>query len=484
LHTARVQDGNDVAAIEAAIQAARADERPSLIAVRTHIGYGSPARQDSQKAHGAPLGVEEVRLTKEAYGWDPDLTFHVPDEVAANLGAAVAAGEGLVRDWEARLDAYASAYPQEAAELRRRIAGQLPAGWDAALPAYRVGDDGIATRNASQKALQALKVTLPELIGGSADLSESNLTDLVGEGDLSATEAGRNIRFGVREHGMGGIANGIAYHGGLLPFVGTFLTFSDYMRGAVRVAALSGLHVVYVWTHDSVGLGEDGPTHQPVEHFAALRAMPGLTLVRPADGNEASAAWALAVEHRAGPVALAFSRQKLPILPGTAEQARAGVRAGAYVLAEAADPDGTTGSPDLILIASGSEVELALAAREQLTAEGIRTRVVSMPCWERFTEQPAAYRDEVLPPAVRKRVSIEAGVSMGWDRWVGADGAIVAIDRFGLSAPAGRIFERFGFTPARVAEVARGVMSGDVRGVVSPAPGHSTPGTQPAKGGR
>ncbi len=483
-HTARVQDGNDVAAIEAAIQAARADERPSLIAVRTHIGYGSPARQDSQKAHGAPLGVEEVRLTKEAYGWDPDLTFHVPDEVAANLGAAVAAGEGLVRDWEARLDAYASAYPQEAAELRRRIAGQLPAGWDAALPAYRVGDDGIATRNASQKALQALKVTLPELIGGSADLSESNLTDLVGEGDLSATEAGRNIRFGVREHGMGGIANGIAYHGGLLPFVGTFLTFSDYMRGAVRVAALSGLHVVYVWTHDSVGLGEDGPTHQPVEHFAALRAMPGLTLVRPADGNEASAAWALAVEHRAGPVALAFSRQKLPILPGTAEQARAGVRAGAYVLAEAADPDGTTGSPDLILIASGSEVELALAAREQLTAEGIRTRVVSMPCWERFTEQPAAYRDEVLPPAVRKRVSIEAGVSMGWDRWVGADGAIVAIDRFGLSAPAGRIFERFGFTPARVAEVARGVMSGDVRGVVSPAPGHSTPGTQPAKGGR
>jgi transketolase len=266
--------------------------------------------------------------------------------------------------------------------------------------------------------------------------------------------------------------------------VGTFLTFSDYMRGSVRVAALSGLHVVYVWTHDSVGLGEDGPTHQPVEHFAALRAMPGLLFVRPADGNEASAAWSLAVEHGGGPVALAFSRQKLPILPGTAGHAREGVRAGAYVLAEAAGPDGTAGDPDLILIASGSEVELALAARALLTAEGIRTRVVSMPCWERFAEQPAAYRDEVLPPTVTRRVSLEAGVSLGWDRWVGAEGAIIAIDRFGLSAPAGRIFERFGFTPARVAEVARGVVAGAVRGVVSPAPGHGQPGPQSATGAR
>ncbi len=374
------------------------------------------------------------------------------------------------------MSAYGDAFPAEAAELRRRIAGQLPTGWDADLPVYQSGDAGLATRNASKNALQALKGRLPELFGGSADLSGSNLTDLAGEADFTPEQAGRNLRFGVREHAMGAIANGIAYHGGLLPYVGTFLNFSDYMRGSVRLAALSGLHVAYVWTHDSIGVGEDGPTHQPVEHYASLRAMPNLTFVRPGDPNEASAAWALAVEHRAGPVALAFTRQKLPILAGTAERARDGVRAGAYVLAEATTADGTVTAPELILVASGSELALAVAAREALEAEGIRTRVVSMPSWERFEAQPAAYRDEVLPRGVTARVSIEAGVSLGWERWVGDRGAIIAIDRFGLSAPAEQIFERFGFSTENVVRVAKGVLSGEIRGVVS-APGEHAGGT-------
>ncbi|HZW00243.1 MAG TPA: transketolase C-terminal domain-containing protein, partial [Candidatus Deferrimicrobium sp.] len=430
----------------------------------------------SSEAHGAPLGADEVRLTKIAYGLDPDKAFDIPADILGHFRAAAEQGEDLVADWERRLKAYGEAFPAEAAELRRRMAGQLPTSWDADLPVYQAGDAGLATRNASKNALQALKGRLPELFGGSADLSGSNLTDLAGETDLTAGEAGRNIRFGVREHAMGAIANGIAYHGGLLPYVATFLNFSDYMRGSVRVAALSGLHVAYVWTHDSIGVGEDGPTHQPVEHYAALRAMPNLTFVRPGDPNEASAAWALAVEHRTGPVALAFTRQKLPILAGTAERARDGVRAGAYVLAEAATADGTVTAPELILVASGSELALAVAAREALEAEGIRTRVVSMPSWERFQAQPAAYRDEVLPRGVPARVSIEAGVSLGWERWVGDSGAIIAIDRFGLSAPAEQIFERFGFNTENVVRVARGVLAGEIRGVVS-APGEHAGGT-------
>jgi transketolase len=469
-HTARVGDGNDIGAIEAAVAAARKDRRPSLIAVRTQIGYGSPNRAGSQKAHGQPLGADEVRLTKQAYGLDPDLEFHVPDAVSEHFRAAVGSGEQLVSEWGSRLAEYEDAHPELARELRRRVEGRLPDGWDAELPSFAEGSEPMATRNASQVTLQALRGPVPELFGGAADLSESNLTDLKGEEDFSAQEAGRNVRFGVREHAMGGAANGIAYHGGLLPYVGTFLTFSDYMRGSVRLAALSGVHVIYVWTHDSVGLGEDGPTHQPVEHFAALRAIPNLWFVRPADANEAVAAWALAVERYHGPVALAFSRQKLPILPGTAEHAREGVRRGAYVLAEALDESGDPAEPDLILMATGSEVQLAVSARETLGASGIRTRVVSMPCWERFAEQPQEYRDEVLPPAVPRRVSVEAGVSLGWHRWVGPEGAIVALDRFGLSAPGGEVLAEFGFTAEHVAEVARGVITGDVCGVVSAAP--------------
>ena len=470
-HTQRVDDGNDIEAIGAAVAAAEADDRPSLIAIRTHIGFGSPNKQDSQKAHGAPLGPDEVRLTKEAYGWDPDAQFLVPDDVRAHFATVAARGEELVAAWRERLAALAAADPAAAAEFQRRVAGRRPDGWAAGLPTFGP-DDAMGTRNASQAALQAVAAALPELFGGSADLSESNLTDVKGGGDFTAAEAGRNLRFGVREHAMGAIANGIAYHGGFRPYAATFLTFSDYMRGAVRLAALAGLPVIYVWTHDSVGLGEDGPTHEPVEHYAALRAMPNLWFVRPGDPNETVAAWRLAAERDDGPVALALTRQKVPVLPGTAELATEGLRRGGYVLAEAEDVDGGIAEPDLILIATGSELSLAMAARGMLHREGIRTRVVSLPCWERFAAQPVPYREMVLPSEVAKRVSIEAGVSLGWDRWVGPEGAMIAIERYGASAPAATIFEEFGFTAEAVAHVARGVLTGTVRGVVSPAPDH------------
>ena len=461
-HTQQVEDGNDLSAIDAAIRAARADGRPSIIAVRTHIGFGSPHKQDTQKAHGAPLGPEEVRLTKEAYGWDPDRTFYVPDDAEGLFSRAIPYGEHLVNDWEDRMRRYAVAFPAQASELRRRLAGDLPEGWDAHLPVYAVGED-FATRQVSQAAIQAIAAGLPELFGGSADLSESNLTDVKGGMDFSAEEAGRNIRFGVREHAMGGIVNGIAYHGGFLPYGATFLTFSDYMRGSVRIAALAGLHVVYAWTHDSVGLGEDGPTHQPVEHYAALRAIPNLWFVRPGDANEAAAAWALAVERTEGPTALALTRQKLPTFAATLALARDGVRRGGYVL-RAASSEAGGGMPTLILIATGSELQLAVGAVDALEAEGIPTRVVSLPCWEAFDAQDAAYREAVLPAAVRKRVSVEVGVSLGWERWTGDEGAIVGLDHFGASAPAVTIFEQFGFTVERVTAVGRAVVRDGLRG--------------------
>ena len=463
-HTQQVEDANDLSAIDAAIRAARADGRPSIIAVRTHIGFGSPHKQDTQKAHGAPLGVEEVRLTKEAYGWDPNRTFYVPDDAEGLFSRAIPYGEHLVNDWEDRFRRYAVAFPAQASELRRRLAGELPDGWDAHLPVFAVGED-FATRQVSEATIQVLAAALPELFGGSADLSESNLTDVKGGIDFSAEEAGRNLRFGVREHGMGGIVNGIAYHGGFLPYGATFLTFSDYMRGSVRIAALAGLHVVYVWTHDSVGLGEDGPTHQPVEHYAALRAIPNLWFVRPGDANEAAAAWALAVERSDGPTALALTRQKLPTFAATAATARDGVRRGGYVL-RAASSEAAGGMPSLILIATGSELQLAMGAAEALEADGIPTRVVSLPCWEAFDAQDAAYREAVLPAAVRKRVSVEIGVSLGWERWTGDEGAIVALDHFGASAPAATIFEKFGFTVERVAAVGRAVVRDGLRGRV------------------
>jgi transketolase len=463
--TLQVADGNDLAAIEAAIEAARADGRPSLIAVRTHIGFGSPNRQDTQKAHGQALGPDEVRLTKEAYGWDPDKSFYVPDEAAALFRTAVPAGEALYAAWEERYYRYRDAFPDAAADYRRRERRSgLPDGWDTDLKAYEVGTE-VATRNASQDAIAALAPRLPELFGGAADLSESNLTDVKGEPSFSADEPGRNLRFGVREHAMGGIANGLAYHGGFIPYAGTFLNFSDYMRGSVRLAALSGLHVVYVWTHDSVGLGEDGPTHQPVEHYAALRAIPNLWFVRPGDANEATAAWRIAMERSDGPVALALTRQKLPTLAGTAELAVEGLRRGGYVLRPASTEAGG-GAPAIVLIATGSELQLAMGAAEALEAEGTPARVVSLPCWERFEAQDAAYRESVVPPAVRKRVTIEAGVSLGWERYAGDEGAIVGLDHFGASAPAPAIFTNLGFTVDRVADVARRVVRGELRGRV------------------
>jgi transketolase len=481
-HAQRVDDGNDIDAIEAAIRVARDDERPSLIAVRTHIGYGSPNKQDSQKAHGAPLGPDEVRLTKEAYGWDPDRTFYVPADALANFRRAVTDGEARYTEWNERLSAYAAGHVNLAEEFLRRTAGRPRPGWDAGLPRYEVGTE-VATRNASQDAIQALAGPVPELFGGAADLSESNLTDVKGQPNFSADEPGRNLRFGVREHAMGGIANGIAYHGGFIPYDATFLTFSDYMRGAVRLSALAGLHVIHVWTHDSVGLGEDGPTHQPVEHYAALRAIPNLWFIRPGDANETTAAWATAVERRGGPVALALTRQKLPVLTGTAEKARDGVRRGGYVLR---DPDGGK-HPSLILIATGSELHLAVAAAALLEDDGIATRVVSLPCWERFEAQDASYRDAVLPPSVRMRVSVEVGVSLGWERWVGDEGAIIGLDHFGASAPAGTIFEHFGFTADRVADVGRRVVRDDLRGRVGTVDGgHFAPmasGGRPVAGG-
>jgi transketolase len=487
-HTQRVDDGNDIEAIATAIDAARADPRPSIVAVRTHIGFGSPHKQDSQKAHGAPLGPDEVRLTKEAYGWDPDASFVEPKAALELFRRAVPAGERLVTDWEERFGRYAAAYPELAADFRRRIERGLPDAWSGALPSYAPGDE-LATRQVSQASINGLAGPLPELFGGSADLSESNLTDIKGAPDFSADEAGRNLRFGVREHAMGGIVNGLAYHGGFLPYGATFLTFSDYMRGSVRLAALAGLRVVYVWTHDSVGLGEDGPTHQPVEHYAALRAIPNLWFVRPGDPNEASAAWALAVERGSadgpapGPVGIALTRQKLPTLEGTADLAGEGVRRGGYVLRPASN-EATGGSPQLIIIATGSELQLAVGAAEALEADGITSRVVSLPCWERFEAQDAGYREAVLPAGVRKRVSVEIGVTLGWDRWVGDEGAIIGLDHFGASAPAGTIFRELGFTVDHVADIGRRVVREGFRGrvVAPPVPGHQGAGADTRPG--
>jgi transketolase len=382
----------------------------------------------------------------------------------------VGRGDDWVRAWRARLDAYRREFPTEAAELERRLAQRLPGGWDRDLPSFGP-DQAQATRQASAATIQAVAATVPELFGGAADLSESNLTDVRDEAQYGPHDrGGRNIRFGVREHAMGGVANGLAYHGGYVPFVGTFLTFSDYMRGSVRLAALSRLHVIYVWTHDSVGLGEDGPTHEPVEHLAALRAMPNLWVMRPGDPNETVAAWRAAVARRDGPVALTLTRQKVPVLAGTRERAMDGVARGGYVLADGTAPDGQVVPPRLVLLATGSELQHAMVARDRLQADGVPTRVVSLPCWELFEAQSAEYRDQVLPPGSTARVSIEAGVSLGWDRWVGPLGAMISVEHFGLSAPGPQVMEAFGITADHLVDVARGVLERRVRGVVAVTP--------------
>ena len=439
-------DGNNLQEVDAALRAARAQtERPSLIIARTHIAYGSPHKQDSSDAHGAALGEEEVRLTKAALGWPLDARFYVPEEASAYFRRALDAGRAGRAEWQARLDAYGRAYPELAAEWQRRMRGELPEEWESHLPAFDAASL-VATREASGKVIRALAPHIPELLGGSADLAPSNDTHMPGLGDLSAANpGGRNLRFGVREHAMGGILNGMAAHGGLRPFGGTFLVFSDYMRPAIRLAALMKLPVVYVFTHDSIGLGEDGPTHQPVEHLAALRAIPNLTVLRPADATEAVEAWRSGLAFKSGPVALVLSRQKLPVIDRGKHAGASGLARGGYVLAEA-----TGGRPELMLLATGSEVSLALEARTELERQGIPTRVVSMPSWEWFEAQEKGYREEVLPPAVVARLAIEAGSALGWCRYVGAGGDVLGVNRFGASAPGKVVLEHYGFTVPEV----------------------------------
>ena len=450
-----VDDGNtDLDGIERALRAAVAEaRRPSLIVIHTTIGYGSPHKAGTSAAHGSPLGKEEVALTKKALGWEWEAPFTIPPEALAHFREAVGKGRAAHADWERRWTAYASAYPQLAEEWRGAWSGTLPEGWDANLPSWKAGQSE-ATRVAGSAALNAIAQKVPWLVGGDADLSESTKTTVKDGGDFDgATGHGRNLHFGVREHAMAAAAVGMAAHGGVRPYVATFFQFSDYERPAVRLSALSQLPVLFVWTHDSIGMGEDGPTHQPVEHLMALRAMPGIAIIRPGDPNEAVEAWRSAMLHAEGPVGLVLSRQKMPVFDRQVMAPASGLSRGAYVLAEASG-----GSPRLILIASGSEVGLAVDARAKLEAEGVPTRVVSMPCWEFFERQPVEYRESVLPAAVRARLSIEAGATLGWRRWVGDRGDSVGLDRFGASAPGEIVMKELGFSVENVVARAKALL--------------------------
>jgi transketolase len=449
-HVARVEDGNDLEALDAAITEAANDARPSLIQVRTHIGFGSPNKQDSASSHGAALGPEEVALTKQALGWPEEPTFHVPEEARRAFAPAATRGAELEAEWSDMLLRYHEEYPDDAAELDRRLAGELPVGWTDDLPVFAPSEGPLATRKASGAALNAICDRLPELTGGSADLTGSNNTFLDGKPIFDADQSDApNLHFGVREHAMGSALNGMALSGGLIPYAGTFLIFSDYMRPPIRLAALMGLRVIYVFTHDSIFLGEDGPTHQPISQLAALRAMPNLTVIRPADANETAQAWRQAIEKKDGPTALSLTRQKLPILEQTVELAADGVARGGYVLSDG------EGEPELILIATGSEVALALDAQTALSADGVSVRVVSLPSWELFAAQERSYRDSVLPPRVGTRLSIEAGSTFGWERHVGSEGESLGVDRFGASAPFQQLTEEYGFTVEKVVRRAR-----------------------------
>jgi transketolase len=441
-------DAYDLEGIEAAIRAAQEEaERPSLIVCHAHIAYGSPNKQDSADAHGAPLGEEEVRLTKEALGWPADAQFVVPADALAAFRQAIKQGQQTEAEWRELFERYKEAYPEEAALLETLWTGELPGGWIETLPAFNLNDGPMATRNASGKVLNSIAGSLPTLIGGSADLAPSTKTFLNNVGEFQrGTPAGRNLRFGVREHAMGSILNGLALHGGVVPYGGTFLVFSDYMRPPVRLAAMMGLPVVFFWTHDSVWVGEDGPTHQPVEHIAALRAIPNLVVLRPADANETVAAWRIALERRDGPTALLLSRQKLPVLFETTQNPFEKVSRGGYILVE------SSGVSNALIVASGSEVHVALEARELLAEKGIGVRIVSMPSWELFDAQPVEYRDSVLPPPVKSRLAIEAGVTMGWEKYVGPAGDVIGLDRYGASAPYKVLMEKLGFTALAVAE--------------------------------
>ncbi len=454
-HVQKVADGNDLAALDAAIAGARAETgRPSLVIVRTHIAWGSPNKQDTASAHGAPLGAAEIALTKAAYGWPKEPPFFVPAEAQRHFGRCVERGGSLRGEWERKLAAFEAAFPDLAREWRAALAGELPAGWERALPVFGPQDGSLATRAWSARTLNAVAPTLPTLMGGAGDLAPSTETLIKGSADFAAGHYDeRNMHFGIREHAMGAVLNGMALHRGVRPYGATFLIFSDYMRPAIRLAALMEQPVIYVFTHASVGLGEDGPTHQPIEQLAALRAIPGLVVIRPADGPETVEAWRAALERTAGPTALVLSRQKVPVIDRSRYGAADGLRKGAYVLAEASG-----GAPRLVLIGTGSEVGLCLAARELLERDGVPTRVVSAPSLELFARADAAYRETVLPGAVRARLAVEAAATPGWHRWVGDGGDVLGIDRFGASAPDARIFREFGFTPENVAARARAVL--------------------------
>jgi transketolase len=469
-HTQTVENGNDLEAIDRALRAAQAEcDRPSLILVRTHIGYGSPNKQDTFEAHGSPLGEKEVKLTKQALRWPLEPPFYIPDQALAHFRLALEAGKQAETEWDVRFSDYANAFPDLAKEFQRAMAGGLPEGWDADIPIFPADPKGMATRVASGKVLSAIAAKLPSLIGGSADLDPSTHTALTAMGDFENPReesgnlqgstgggwsyAGRNLHFGVREHAMGSIANGLAVHGGLIPFTATFFIFSDYMRPPIRLAALMEQGVIFVFTHDSIALGEDGSTHQPVEQLASLRAIPNLVVIRPCDANETAVAWRVAIETRDRPVALVLTRQDVPTLDRTQFAPADGLRRGAYVLADASN-----GKPDIILIATGSEVGLVVAACQKLTENGNHVRIVSMPSWELFETQSLEYRDSVLPPSISARLAVEAGVTQGWHRYIGDRGDVIGVDRFGASAPGSIVMHEYGFSVQNVCQRALGLL--------------------------
>ncbi len=454
-HVLKVDDGNDTDSIKNALKEAKAEsKRPSMIMLRTQIAFGSPNKQGSADAHGAPLGEEEVRLTKEHLGFPVDAFFHVPDQVYDFCRKCIERGKTAQSHWQKKFDAYQTAYPDMAEQWTYAIKGKLPAGWDSELPEFIPADGPMATRAASGKVLNTIAGRMPLLLGGSADLAPSNKTVIESSFDFQKNSYnGRNIRFGVREHAMGGILNGISLHGGIKPYGGTFLVFADYMRSPIRLAGLMKLPVIYVFTHDSIAVGEDGPTHQPVEHIASLRAIPGLTVIRPADAVETAEAWRLAVNNTDGPVALILSRQKLPVVDRTEYAPADGLAKGAYILADSDQ------KPEIILIATGSEVSITLEAETELKRKGIQVRVVSMPSWELFEKTSQEYKDNILLPDVTTRIAVEAGLSMGWERYVKDAGETVSIERFGASAPGGTLLKKFGFTSEAIVQKAMALLN-------------------------
>jgi transketolase len=469
-HVQHVANGNDPAAIDAALGAAKDEtSRPSLICARTIIGYGSPNKQGTYNTHGSPLGPDEVRAAKENLGWPLEPAFFIPDDVSKHFRTALEEGKAQEAEWKAAFSAYKESYPDEAGEFMKRINGELPTDWDTALPSFQADRKGIATRKASEAVMQALAPKVPELMGGSADLNPSTVSWLKGFGDFQSPQissaelqgavgdewgyGGRNVHFGVREHAMGAITTGMALHGGFIPYTATFLIFSDYMRPPMRLAAMAKTRVVYIFTHDSIGLGEDGPTHQPIEQLMSLRAVPNLTVIRPADAAETVEAWRMALLQADGPTALVFTRQGLPVLDRTECAPAESLQRGGYILWESAQ-----GAPEVILIGTGSETHIALEAGKQLAAEGVGVRVVAIPSWELFDQQPAQYRETVLPAEVTARVAVEAGITVGWEHYVGLEGAIVGMRSFGASAPAQVLYEKFGITVEAVVKAAKGLI--------------------------